>query len=65
MEAILIRIPLQSLLGRKTKFFKRRLRITMPGNITVLNVAEKNDAAKNISRVLSSGHSQMVRLVLW
>eukprot|EP00112_Aurelia_sp_Birch-Aquarium-sp1_P006025 Seg1673.6 transcript_id=Seg1673.6/GoldUCD/mRNA.D3Y31 product="DNA topoisomerase 3-alpha" protein_id=Seg1673.6/GoldUCD/D3Y31 len=31
----------------------------MPGNVTVLNVAEKNDAAKNISRVLSSGHSQM------
>ena len=30
------------------------------GALTVLNVAEKNDAAKEISRVLSSGRSQRV-----
>ena len=30
------------------------------GTFTVLNVAEKNDAAKEISRVLSSGRSQRV-----
>ena len=29
--------------------------------MNVLNVAEKNDAAKEISRVLSSGRSQRVR----
>ena len=31
------------------------------GTLNVLNVAEKNDAAKEISRVLSSGRSNRVR----
>ena len=33
------------------------------GAMTVLNVAEKNDAAKEISRAMSAGHSQRVSCI--
>ena len=31
--------------------------------MTVLNVAEKNDAAKRLSQIMSAGNSQRVRIL--
>lgn len=35
-----------------------------PRPIRVLNVAEKNDAAKNIAQLLSGGNSQRVSILI-
>jgi len=37
-----------------------RFLVTRPGNMRILNVAEKNDAAKNIAALLSNGAARKV-----